>query len=311
VVYETSLEKFGAVESKNGRLGVVKRPNRRQVRKGQLRTNQRALKRQLKEAPEHEKARLRTLLDDIKKQILVLSRAENQRKRRKRKRKARDAFYKNPYAFAKSLFTESKSGVLDVPQEELEEHLKKTYSDSCRDVPLPHMHGITKPAPPGLAFDMSNLKAKEVREFVRKARTKSAPGMNGLSYKLYKNCPLVLGELTVLLQRAWKEDLIPQDWCLADGIQIPKEKNSVGIGNFRPISLLNVEGKIFFGVIARRMTNFLMDNGLIDTSVQKAGIPGFPGCLEHAQMIWNSIRTAKQDKSEQHVVWLDLANAYG
>ena len=242
-MYETSLEKFGAVESKNGRLGVVKRPNRRQVRKGQLRTNQRALKRQLKEAPEHEKAGLRTLLDDIKKQILVLSRAENKRKRQKRKRKARDAFYKNPYAFAKSLFTESKSGVLDVPQEELEEHLKKTYSDSCRDVPLPHMYGITKPAPPGLAFDMSNLKAKEVREFVRKARTNSASGMNGLSYKLYKNCPLVLGELMVLLQRAWKEDLIPQDWCLADGIQIPKEKNSVGIGNFRPISLLNVEGQ--------------------------------------------------------------------
>lgn len=54
-----------------------------------------------------------------------------------------------------------------------------------------------------------------------------------------------------------------------------------------------------------------MDNGFIDTSVQKAGIPGFPGCLEHAQMIWNSIRTAKQDKRELHVVWIDLANACG
>ena len=72
---------------------------------------------------------------------------------------------------------------------------------------------------------MSNLKVKKVREFVRKARTKIAPGVNGSSYKLYKHCPLVLGELTVILQRAWKEDLIPQDWCLADGIQIPKEKN--------------------------------------------------------------------------------------
>ena len=35
------------------------------------------------------------------------------------------------------------------------------------------------------------------------------------------------------------------------------------------------------------MTNFLMDNGFIDTSVHKAGIPGFPGCLKHAQMIRN------------------------
>lgn len=67
---------------------------------------------------------------------------------------------------------------------------------------------------------------------------------------LYKNCPSVLGELTVLQQWALKEDLIPQDWCLTDDIQISKEKNTVGIGNFRPISLLNIEGKIFFGIIA-------------------------------------------------------------
>ena len=202
---------------------MLKRPYRRQVRKGQLRADQRALKRQLKEAPEHEKAGILTLLDDIKKQIITLSRAENQRKRRKRKRKTRDAFYKNTYAFAKSLFTESKRGVLDVSQEDLEDHLKKTYSDLLSDVPLSHMAGIVRSASPGVAFDMSNLKVKEVREVVRKVGAKSAPGMNGLSYKLYKNCPLVLGELTVLLQRAWKEVLVTQDWCLADGIQIPEE----------------------------------------------------------------------------------------
>ena len=85
---------------------------------------------------------------------------------------------------------------------------------------------------------------------------------------------------------------------------------SKGITIFRPISLLNVEGKIFFGVLARRMTTFLMSNHYINTSVQKAGIPGFPGCLEHSQMIWNSILSAKRDKTE-HVIWLDLANAYG
>ena len=100
---------------------------------------------------------------------------------------------------------------------------------------------------------------------------------------------------------------MPQDWCLADGSQIPKEKNSIGIGNFRPIPLLNVEGKILFGVVASRMTNFLMDNEFIDTP----GIQGFPGYLEHAKMIWNSIRMAKQGQRELHVVWLHLSNAYG
>ena len=86
---------------------------------------------------------------------------------------------------------------------------------------------------------------------------------------------------------------------------------SKGIPNFRPISLLNVEGKIFFGVLARCMTTFLMSQHYINTSIQKAGILGFPGCLEHSQMIWNSILSAKRDKTELHVTWLDLVSAYG
>ena len=86
---------------------------------------------------------------------------------------------------------------------------------------------------------------------------------------------------------------------------------SKGIANFRSIFLLNVEGKIFFWVLACRMTTFLVNNHYINTSVQKPGIPGFPGCLEHSQMIWNSLLSAKRDKIELHVIWLDLAKAYG
>ena len=81
--------------------------------------------------------------------------------------------------------------------------------------------------------------------------------------------------------------------------------------NFRPLSLLNVEGKIFFGVLACRMTNFLMSNHYINTPVQKAWIPVFPVCIEHSRMIWNVTLSTKRDKTELQVIWLDLANAYG
>ena len=66
-----------------------------------------------------------------------------------------------------------------------------------------------------------------------------------------------------------------------------------------------------FGVLARRMTTFLMSDHYINTSVQKAAIPGFRGCLEYSQMIWNSVLSAKRDKTEEHIIWLDLSNAYG
>ena len=310
VVYTTCLDKLGT-EVVKPHEEKEKRPNRRQNQKGKLRADQRQLKKRLKEAPENEKQGIQELLCDVKKKILTLSRAENLRKRRKKSRRTREAFYKNPYSFTKSLFIENKSGVLKVPKEELETHLKKTYSDQLRDTPLQACDDIPNIPEPEVDFELSRIQSKEVGDFVKKARAKSAPGRNGISYKLYKNCPGVLAELTKLLQRAWTEKIVPKEWCEADGIYIPKEKDSVGIGNFRPISLLNVEGKIFFGVIAQRMTAYLTANKMIDTSVQKAGIPGFPGCLEHVSMIWSSIMKAKQEKKDLHVVWLDLANAYG
>lgn len=81
---------------------------------------------------------------------------------------------------------------------------------------------------------------------------------------------------------AWRKGVIPRAWRRAGGILIPKEKDSSSIGQFRQISLLNVEGKIFFSVAAQRLSVFLQRNNFIDTSVQKAGIKGFSGCLEHA-----------------------------
>lgn len=49
------------------------------------------------------------------------------------------------------------------------------------------------------------------------------------------------------------------------------------------------------------MTSYLMENGYIDTNCQKAGVPGFPGCVEYSAMIWEQIQKAN---------WLNLANAY-
>ena len=311
VVGELCIQHLGTTERKE-RKEVQARPNRRQVQKGILRTRERDLKKLFKDAPEEERPGIQELLDDVHRQILTISRAEYLRKKRKRKRKTREHFYKNPFKFAKSLFIEGKSGVLNVPQKELETHLQRTYSNELKDVPLEPFDDVPRPPPPKKKFDMSYIYLKEVVEFIKRARAGSAPGKNGISYKLYKNCPEVRYRLYKLLQEVWEYKLNPKEvFCLADGIYIPKVQDAVGIGNFRPISLLNVEGKIYFGVIARRLTNFLMGNNYIDTSVQKAGIPGFPGCLEHCQMIWRAIREAKLNNKDLQVVWLDLANAYG
>ncbi|XP_060083178.1 uncharacterized protein LOC132562453 [Ylistrum balloti] len=88
-------------------------------------------------------------------------------------------------------------------------------------------------------------------------------------------------------------------------------KHQYSMNQFRTISLLSVEGKIFFAILARRMTKYMTSNEYIDSSVQKGGIPGFPGCIEHTSAITQLIREAKINQGDLTVVWLDLANAYG
>ena len=55
---------------------------------------------------------------------------------------------------------------------------------------------------------------------------------------------------------------------------------------FRPISLLDVDGKTLMDVFAAWLSGFIRENGFVDGSVQKAGIPGSPGCIEHSTMVW-------------------------
>jgi len=308
IAHSVCIDHFGVAKSKEN---TVRTANRRQREKGRLRAEQRLLKKRLKEIPE-DRVLVRKQLSEVKGRILAISRAENARKRRQKKRKARRDFGKNPFKFTKKLFEVEKNGVLNVPKEDLEAHLREKYTDPLTNIPLGHLNELNRPHPPAEKFDNSPLKLGEIRDFVKKARAKSSPGINGISYKLYKRCPNVLTLLWRLLRKAHIKKFIAEDWGLADGIHIPKEKDSKRLDQFRPISLLNVEGKIFFGVIAKRMTTFILNNAYVNTSIQKAGIPGFPGCIEHTTMLWDAIKTAKNDKSaELHVIWLDLENAYG
>ena len=44
----------------------------------------------------------------------------------------------------KNFFVESKSGKLDVPKEEIENHLRMTYSDDLNGIPIPPLRELPK-----------------------------------------------------------------------------------------------------------------------------------------------------------------------
>ncbi len=311
IIYHYGEERFGVNTRRSGKVTPAPAKSRRQQEIERLVRERRQLRKQWKKASNAEREGLMLLQGDIKCRLATLRRAENLRKLRKKKEHTRTRFYKNPFKFVKDLFAKEKSRILKISKQELEEHLEKVHHDTKRHEQIVIPHDIPPIQPPEFNLEAGPPKWKEVESTVRRARSASAPGPNGVLYKLYKKAPDVLRYLWRLMRIVWQKGIIPKAWRRAGGVLIPKEKDATEISQFRPICLLNVEGKIFFSMIAQRLSTYLDKNKYIDTAVQKAGIPGFSGCLEHTSMIWHQIQAAKKDKRDIHVIFLDLANAFG
>ncbi len=104
---------------------------------------------------------------------------------------------------------------------------------------------------------------------------------------------------------------VAQQWRFAEWMWVPKEEKSTNIGQFRTISLLNVEGKIFFNILSHQLSNYLLKNHYINSSVQKGGwgSQGFQVAFNTVVVI-QLIREAREGKEDLAVLWLDLAIAY-
>lgn len=85
-----------------------------------------------------------------------------------------------------------RSGMLEeISKKELEKYIQAQYSDPARNKQLGSPGYMPKPAEPVALFDMSTPKLSKVRQVVLQARSPSAPGPNGITYKLYKSCSTV------------------------------------------------------------------------------------------------------------------------
>lgn len=56
------------------------------------------------------------------------------------------------------------------------------------------------------------------------------------------------------------------------------------------------------------MTPYMMENGYVNTLIQKRGIPCFTGCLEHRGVLGQMTHEARSKKSNLTVVWLDFVD---
>ena len=106
----------------------------------------------------------------------------------------------------------------------IDTHVRQTYSDPRRDEPMPDRSDLKHPTSPGVIFNLGPIREHEVDDFVRKARAKSAPGGDGVSYKVFKYCDKLRHTLYGMLALLWETKELVEDWGKAEGCTYQKSK---------------------------------------------------------------------------------------
>ena len=245
----------------NNNIETQPKPNRRAIRISQLRKELKSLRKQFKATEDmEEKLALTDLRDIIREKLKTLRRAEQHRRKGKERAQKRKVFISNPFRFCKKLLGQTKSGYLKCSEEVMNNHLQITFSDDAREQELGPCKNLIDPPEPTKEFIIREPTLSEVKKVVHSARSCSAPGPSGVPYRVYKRCPGLLVRLWKMLKVIWRRGKVPSQWRSAEGTWLPKEENSREIDQFRIISLLCVEGKIFFKIMAQRLIDFVLKN---------------------------------------------------
>ena len=286
-------------------------PSKRQKKCIKLREEIKKLKEAFKNAPEEEKEAINQLQQEKLKKLRLKKRAESIKQNRKKLSRNCTEFLSQPFDFSRKIIAPKPIGEMKSSKTEVENQLHNAHSDQRKNEEMEITEDLHEYKEPLVEFNNSPPSWGEFNNRLRKTRSKSAPGPNGLPYLVYKRCPGLARHLFSYMRGMWKKNVISESWRKAEGIFIPKEDGATSVEKFRTISLLNVEGKLYFALRADRLVTYTLANKYIDTSIQKGGVPAVSGCMEHTAILSQLIREAKAEKKGLVVVWLDIANAYG
>lgn len=106
---------------------------------------------------------------------------------------------------------------------------------------------------------IADIDMEELNKAISRLEANKAPGTDGFTAEWYKSMREQLGP-TLLKAFNWilQKKEIPVSWREAIIFVIPKNgKDKLDCGNYRPVSVLNVDYKLITFILARRIENIL------------------------------------------------------
>ncbi|KFM05954.1 hypothetical protein AS27_08940, partial [Aptenodytes forsteri] len=105
------------------------------------------------------------------------------------------------------------------------------------------------------------IQEEAVNDLLCHLDTHKSMGPDGIHPRVLRELAEVLTKpLSIIYQQSWLTGEVPDDWRLANVTPIHKKGRKEDPGNYRPVSLTSVPGKIMERFILRALTRHEQDN---------------------------------------------------
>ncbi|BHF70479.1 hypothetical protein SprV_0301353000 [Sparganum proliferum] len=182
-----------------------------------------------------------------------------------------------------------------------------TLSDSVSDVNGGFIADNSAKVERWLPCDPPPPSEGEVADTIRKLRNNKAPGADGIPAEIFKSCVDTLAPwLHEVIERAWRDELVPDDWGLGILVPILKKGDKTRCENYRGISLIDVAAKIFAIVLLRRF-QAVRDSR---TRPNQAGFRAGRGCADQIFTLRSILEFRHGYQQPTAVCFVDFADAF-
>ena len=148
-----------------------------------------------------------------------------------------------------------------------------------------------------------------VFSFLRKVKPNKAPGPDGISGYVLKNCASALSfPLALLFNKSYNHGQLPLelDWKTAHVVPIHKKGHKEDIENYRPISLTSLVMKIF----EKCVRNIIFEKCKAKISPKQHGFLPERSCTTQMIDYTNTLSLNLNSKSQTDVIYFDFSKAF-
>ncbi|NXA67808.1 RTBS polymerase, partial [Mohoua ochrocephala] len=151
-------------------------------------------------------------------------------------------------------------------------------------------------------------KGRLVRDWLNRLNSHKSMGPDSVNRQLLRELADVALPLSIIFEKSWRMEEVPDDWRKANVTPIFKRGKKEDLGNYWPVSLTSIPGKVIEQIILEVISKHVEEKKTIRSS--QHGFTKGKSCLTNLTALYDDMAEWVDEGRAVDVVYLDFSKAF-